>query len=182
VDTAPILEREWAARAGLGWIGKNTQLLNRQLGSELFLGVLLTDVGLEADGPTSDHCGRCTACLDACPTDAFPAPRVLDARRCVGYFTVEHRSEVPATFHREIGDMVAGCDICQEVCPWTMRAPVDLHQEFDPDPRRYRPLLEDLILLDEDGFRQWRSGSAMTRIPYLHFRRILEIVRSNHGL
>ncbi len=183
VDTAPILEREWAARAGLGWIGKNTQMLNRQLGSELFLGLLLTDVELDSDSPTgSDHCGRCTACLDACPTRAFPAPRILDARRCVGYLTVEHRADVPTALRRKIGTMVAGCDICQEVCPWTIRAPADLHPEFAPDPRRYQPLFDDLDRLDEDGFRGWRSGSAATRIPYAHFRRILEIVRGNLGL
>jgi epoxyqueuosine reductase len=182
VDTAPILEREWAARAGLGWIGKNTLLLNRQLGSELFLGLLLTDVELVPDAPTSDHCGRCTTCLDACPTRAFPAPRILDARRCVGYLTVEHRADVPPTFRREIGAMVAGCDICQEVCPWTSRAPTDLHREFGPDPRRYRPLFDDLYRLDEAGFRRWRSGSAVTRIPYAHFRRILDTVRVNLGL
>jgi epoxyqueuosine reductase len=183
VDTAPILEREWAARAGLGWIGKNTLLLNRQLGSELFLGLLLTDVELGSDSPTSgDHCGRCTACLDACPTRAFPNPRVLDARRCVGYLTVEHRADVPTAFRGEIGAMVAGCDICQEVCPWTIRAPADLHREFAPDPRRYRPQFDDLDRLDEQGFRRWRSGSAVTRIPHVHFRRILEIVRGNLGL
>lgn len=182
VDTAPVLEREWAARAGLGWIGKNTQLLNRKLGSELFLGTLLTDVELAPDARSGEHCGRCTACLDACPTRAFPAPRILDARRCIGYFTVEHRSDVPDEFRREIGAMVAGCDICQEVCPWTVRAPADRHSEFNPDPRRYRPLFDDLDRLDEGDFRRWRSGSALTRIPYAHFRRILEVVRVNLGL
>ena len=179
VDTAPILEREWAARSGLGWIGKNTQLLNRQLGSELFLGILLTDVELAPDAATGDHCGRCTACLDSCPTGAFPAPRVLDARRCVGYLTVEHRADVPTDLHREVGTMVAGCDICQEVCPWTDRAPADLHPEFGPDPRRYRPLFDDLDRFDEDEFRRWRSGSALTRVPFDHFRRVLDIVRIN---
>jgi len=182
VDTAPILEREWAARAGLGWIGKNTMLLNRQLGSELFLGLLLTDTQLESDALTSDHCGRCTACLEACPTAAFPVPRVLDARRCVGYLTVEHRAALPSDLHREVDAMVAGCDICQEVCPWTIRAPADLHHEFSPDPRRFRPLFDHLDRLDEDGFRHWRAGSAMTRIPYSHFRRVLAIVRVNLGL
>jgi epoxyqueuosine reductase len=179
VDTAPVLEREWAARAGLGWIGKNTSLLNRRLGSELFLGVLLTTVDLVPDAPTSDHCGRCTACLDACPTGAFPQPRVLDARRCIAYLTIEHRGPVPAELRTALGAMVAGCDICQEVCPWTRRAPADLHADFSPAPHRLRPALADLEALDEEGFRRWRQGSALRRIPYQQFRHSLAVVRAN---
>ena len=179
VDTAPILEREWAARAGLGWIGKNTMLLNRNLGSELFLGTLLTDVELAADRPLPEHCGKCTACLDACPTHAFSEPRVLDARRCVGYLTVEHRSEIPGDFQPGMGSMVAGCDICQEVCPWTIRAPADLHPEFEPAPQRYRPRLTDLESLDENGYYGWRRGSALSRIAFERFRRNLAVARGN---
>ena len=179
VDTAPVLEREWAARAGLGWIGKNTMLLNRQLGSELFLGLLLTDVGLTPDPPATDHCGTCTACLDACPTRAFPEPWVLDARRCVAYLTVEHRSGIPAEFSQGVGTMVAGCDICQEVCPWTRRAPADLHPEFAPRPDRFHPLLTDLESLTEQDYREWRRGSALNRISYEQFRRNLAVARRN---
>ncbi len=179
VDTAPILEREWAARAGLGWIGKNTLLLNRKLGSELFLGILLTDQRLVPDGPRPEHCGTCTACLDACPTTAFPEPKVLDARRCVGYLTVEHRSGIPDELRSGVGKMIGGCDICQEVCPWTRRAPADLHPEFAPESRRLRPKLEDLEGLDEEGYAVWRRGSALNRIRYEQFRRNLGIARSN---
>jgi epoxyqueuosine reductase len=179
VDTAPILEREWAARAGLGWIGKNTMLLNRRLGSELFLGVLLTDLELTPDGPTTDHCGRCTACLDACPTAAFPEPRRLDATRCIGYLTVEHRSEFPAELRASVGAMVAGCDICQEVCPWTRRAPADLHPEFAPQPGRYRPRLTALEDMTESEYLEWRRGSALNRISYPQFRRNLAVARRN---
>ena len=179
VDTAPILEREWAARAGLGWIGKNTLLLNREFGSELFLGVLLTDQSLEPDGPRPEHCGTCTACLDACPTAAFPEPKVLDARRCIGYLTVEHRSEISDEFRSGVGTMIAGCDICQEVCPWTRRAPADLHPEFAPATSRLRPKLEDLEGLDEEGYSQWRRGSALNRIRFEQFRRNLGIARRN---
>jgi epoxyqueuosine reductase len=179
VDTAPILEREWAARAGLGWIGKNTLLLNRELGSELFLGILLTDQKLVPDRPRPEHCGTCTACLDACPTSAFPEPMVLDARRCVGYLTVEHRSAIPEEFRSGIGAMIAGCDICQEVCPWTRRAPTDLHPEFAPADRRLRPKIEGLEKLDEEGYAEWRKGSALNRIRFEQFRRNLEVAREN---
>jgi len=179
VDTAPILEREWATRAGLGWIGKNTLLLNRELGSELFLGILLTDQKLLPDRPRSEHCGTCTACLDACPTAAFPKPKVLDARRCVGYLTVEHRSAIPAEFRSGVGTMIAGCDICQEVCPWTQRAPTDLHPEFSPKAGRLRPRLEDLEDLHEEGYAEWRKGSSLNRIRYEQFRRNLEVARNN---
>jgi epoxyqueuosine reductase len=179
VDTAPVLEREWAARAGLGWIGKNTLLLNRELGSELFLGILLTDQELVADRPRPEHCGTCTACLDACPTTAFPEPKVLDARRCVGYLTVEHRSAISADLWKGLGKMIAGCDICQEVCPWTRRAPADIHSEFSPESRRFRPVLDDLENLDETGYRNWRQGSPLNRISFAQFRRNLEVVRKN---
>jgi epoxyqueuosine reductase len=179
VDTAPILEREWAARAGLGWIGKNTLLLNREFGSELFLGVLLTDQELVPDEPLPEHCGTCIACLDACPTAAFPEPKVLDARRCVGYLTVEHRSMIPDELRRGVGTMIAGCDVCQEVCPWTRRAPADLHPEFAPVARRLRPLLDDLEKLDEEGYLDWRRGSALNRISYVQFRRNLQVAREN---
>jgi epoxyqueuosine reductase len=179
VDTAPILEREWAHRAGLGWIGKNTLLLSREFGSELFLGVLLTDQELVTDRPRPEHCGTCTACLDACPTSAFLDPKVLDARKCVGYLTVEHRSAIPDELCPGIGMMVAGCDICQEVCPWTQRAPADLHPEFAPVSKRFRPFLTDLEKLDEEAYRSWRRGSALNRISFEQFRRNLEVAREN---
>ena len=179
VDTAPLLEREWAARAGLGWIGKSTMLLNRRLGSELFLGALLTDLELEPDAPATDHCGRCTACLDACPADAFPAPYVLDARRCVGYLTVEHRDEIPSDLAPAMGDMVASCDRCNEVCPWTKKAPADLHPEFAPAEHRYRPRLADLEALDEEGWKAWRQASPLGRIPFSQIRRSLAVARAN---
>lgn len=179
VDTAPALEREWAARAGLGWIGKSTMLLNRRLGSELFLGLLLTDVELEPDAPATAHCGRCTACLEACPAGAFPRPWVLDARRCVAYLTVEHRGPVPVELEPAMDIMVAGCDRCNEICPWTRRAPADLHPELGPHPDRECPKLEVLEALDEAGYREWRQGSALNRIPFAAFRRNLGIARRN---
>ncbi len=179
VDTGPVLERAWAARAGLGWIGKNTCLINRRLGSELFLGVLLTTVDLPPDPPATAHCGRCTACLDACPAAAFPEPGVLDARRCIGYLTVEHRGAIDPELAPAMGRMVAGCDICQEVCPWTRRAPADRHPEFAPAPHRHLPRLVELEALDEEGWRRWRQGSPLGRIPFPELRRNLAIARGN---
>ena len=179
VDTAPLLEREWAVRAGLGWIGKSTMLLNRRLGSELFLGALLTDVELEPDHPVTDHCGKCNACLEACPTGAFPEPYVLDSRRCVGYLTIEHRDTVPAELAPGMENMVGGCDRCNEVCPWTRKAPADLHPELAPAPHRHRPQLGDLEVLDEEGWHRWRQGSPLGRIPFSQLRRSLAVARTN---
>jgi len=179
VDTAPILERSWAAAAGLGWIGKNTMLINRGLGSELFLGILLSTVELKADEPTTAHCGRCTACLDNCPTKAFAEPGVLDARRCIAYLTVEHRSEITDELREQTGHHIAGCDICQEVCPWTQSAQADLHQEFQPVSHRFRPRLEDIAKLDEAGYRKWREGSSLNRIGYTQFHRNVAIAVKN---
>ncbi len=165
IDTAPLLEREFAQLAGLGWIGKNTLLLNRQIGSWFFLAVLLTDLELEFDEPTAtDHCGTCTACLDACPTDAFPQPYVLDATRCVSYLTIELRDSIPKSLRSGVGDWLFGCDICQDVCPWNNRAPVSNEPAFQPDDESNPVSLAKLFELNDESFRQrfrktplWRS-------------------------
>ena len=124
VDTGPILERELAAAAGLGWVGRNTMLLNEGLGSYLFLGEVLTTLELGVDSPVADRCGNCTRCLDACPTHALVAPYQLDASRCISYLTIEHRGQVPEELCELIGDWVCGCDVCQQVCPYNRRAPL----------------------------------------------------------
>lgn len=155
VDTAPLLEREFAQLAGLGWIGKNTLLLNREAGSWFFLAALLTDIELDYDAAhETDHCGTCRACLDACPTDAFPQPYVLDASRCISYLTIELRDAVPIDLRAGIGDWVFGCDVCQDVCPWNSRAPQSLHQEFDPRANSNPMELSDLFEMDDDAFRE----------------------------
>ncbi len=151
MDTSAVLERDLAARAGLGWIGKNTNLLSPELGSYFFIGIVLTTAALEPDAAQADRCGTCTACLDACPTRAFVAPNVLDARRCISYLTIEHRGDVASDLAERLGEWVFGCDICQEVCPWNRKALPTREPAFAPSA----PLgpLAALLSLDEDGFR-----------------------------
>lgn len=169
VDTGPILERELARRAGLGWVGKNTMLLHPELGSFFFIGALFLDAPLAADAPfDTEHCGTCTRCLEACPTDAFPAPMVLDATRCLSYHTIESRAEIPAEFQPELATRVFGCDTCQDVCPWNVKFARVLDDEALA-PREFvagkdaRRIAEDLLALDDAGYREALKGSAMRR-------------------
>ena len=164
VDTAPLLEREFAQRAGLGWIGKNSLLLNREAGSWFFLAALLTDVQLDYDEPEeADHCGSCTACLDACPTDAFVAPYVLDSRRCISYLTIELRDAIPEALREGIGDWVFGCDVCQDVCPWNHRTPACDDADFLPRPDSDPLPLAPLFDLDDVDFRRRFRDSPLWR-------------------
>jgi epoxyqueuosine reductase len=165
VDTGPILERDLAQRAGLGWIGKNTNLINPERGSFFFLGVLLTDLDLASDTPfEADRCGTCTRCLDACPTGAFVEPRVLDATRCISYLTIEHRTSIAMELRPLMGELVYGCDICQDVCPWNQRF---AHGTGDaalaPRPENVNLGATDLLQLDDAGFRSRFRGSPVTR-------------------
>ena len=154
IDTAPLLERDFAQLAGLGWIGKNTMLINRRLGSWLFLATLLTSEELEYDQPTAaDYCGSCRACLDACPTGALVDAHTLDARRCISYLTVETSGDLPSEFRRPVGDRVLGCDACQEVCPWNRRAPATPDEAFWPLPEMNPLDLAGLFALDDEAFR-----------------------------
>jgi epoxyqueuosine reductase len=154
VDTAPLLEREFAQKAGVGWAAKNTMIINREIGSYFFLSALLINQTLDYDDPfVADHCGTCTACLDACPTDAFVSPRVLDANKCISYLTIEHRSPIDPALRGEMGDWILGCDICQEVCPWN-RKPEALGESVFQPREEFNPLsLVELFDLTDDEFR-----------------------------
>jgi epoxyqueuosine reductase len=164
IDTAPLLEREFAALAGLGWQGKNTLLLNRSQGSWFFLAALLTDIELQFDQPfVEDHCGTCTACLDACPTSAFVAPRVLDANRCISYLTIEHRSPIDHSLREQLGDWVFGCDICQDVCPWNRKVTPTTIEEFQPSEATNPMDLPPLFELNEEEFRARFRLTALWR-------------------
>ena len=181
VDTAPLLEREFAQLAGLGWIGKNTLLLNRHAGSWFFLAALLMDCELEYDEPSNaDHCGTCRACLDACPTEAFPEPYVLDATRCISYLTIELRGPVPSTLRPALGNWVFGCDICQDVCPWNRSAATN-DPTFLPQPTLNPLTLAPLFTLDEIRFRALFRKTPLWRARRRGLLRNAAIVLGNHG-
>ena len=164
VDTAPLAEREFAVFAGLGCIGKNTLVLNTHWGSWFFLAVLLTDEPLVYDEPFSaDHCGTCRACLDACPTDAFVEPYVLDARRCISYLTIEQRTALEPELRDGLGEHLFGCDICQDVCPWNRNTPATDHAEFQPRAEQNLVDLAELLRLDDAAFRQRFRGTPLWR-------------------
>jgi epoxyqueuosine reductase len=181
IDTAPLLERSYARRAGLGWIGKNTCLINQQQGSWFFLGELLLSIPFESDAPPPNRCGTCTRCIDACPTAALISDGnggwTLDARLCISYLTIEKRGEIEETLARKFGDHVFGCDICQDVCPWNRRAPVTAEASFEPS--WFAPELASLAELEETDFRRIFRSSPVRRAKYSGLMRNVAIALRN---
>jgi epoxyqueuosine reductase len=182
VDTAPVMEKALAEAAGLGWQGKHTNIVSRTEGSWLFLGAIYTTLDLEPDAPVGDHCGSCRACQDICPTDAFPAPYRLDARRCISYLTIEHKGPIPVDLRAGIGNHIYGCDDCLSVCPWNKFASAaSAHKAFLPRAELVAPRLADLLQLDDAGFRALFSASPIKRIGRNRFVRNVLIAAGNSG-
>ncbi|HEY1929174.1 MAG TPA: tRNA epoxyqueuosine(34) reductase QueG [Caulobacteraceae bacterium] len=181
VDTAPLMEKPLAARAGVGWQGKHTNLVSRQFGSWLFLGSILTSLQIEPDAPEEDHCGACRACLDVCPTKAFPAPYQLDARRCISYLTIEHDGPIPETFRAAMGNRIYGCDDCLAVCPWNKFASEAHETALHARESLRSPSLEALSDLDDAAFRKLFAGSAVKRIGRDRFVRNVLYAIGNSG-
>ncbi len=177
VDSAPVHERAWAARSGLGWIGKNSLLLNKKKGSFFFLAEIIIDLELEYDPPVTDHCGTCTACMDACPTEAIPRPYVVDGSRCISYLTIELKENIPPAFKGKMEGWIFGCDICQDVCPWNRFASPHIEPEFEPHPDLKTMSKEDWQEVTEETFRKVFKKSAVKRTKYSGLQRNIRFVR-----
>jgi len=182
VDTAPVMEKPLAEAAGLGWQGKHTNLVSREHGSWLFLGAIYTTLELAPDAPGHETCGSCRACMAACPTDAFPAPFRLDARRCISYLTIEHKGPIPAEFREGIGNRIYGCDDCLAVCPWNKFAKQAHETALMPRPALNAPLLAELATLDNAAFRERFAGTAIKRIGRDRFVRNVAYALGNSNV
>lgn len=181
VDSAPVLQKAWAVRAGLGWIGKNTCLISPQVGSFCFIGTLIVNIPLHYDKAVIASCGNCTLCIDACPTRAIVAPRVLDARRCIAYLTIENQSNIPMEFEGKFACRVFGCDICQDICPWNHKAVVHQEKDFDPVPELLEMTRANWYRMDEEQFNRFFKGSAVKRTKFKGLKRNLEFISGGNG-
>lgn len=176
VDSAPVHERAWAAKSGLGWVGKNTLLLNKKKGSFFFLAEIILDVELEYDSPVSDHCGMCTKCIDACPTDAISSPYVVDGSKCISYFTIELKNEIPQAYKGQFEDWIFGCDICQDVCPWNRFSSPHQEVEFTPHSNLKNMKKRDWEDITEEVFEKVFRKSPLKRTKYKGLKRNIKFV------
>ncbi|HEY6938502.1 MAG TPA: tRNA epoxyqueuosine(34) reductase QueG, partial [Terriglobales bacterium] len=181
VDTGPLVERVYAKYAGIGWIGKNTCIINQRLGSWLFLGVILTSLELAPDLPAPARCGTCARCIEACPTQALTAPYQLDSNRCISYLTIEKRGAIPEEMRAGMGRHVFGCDICQDVCPWNRKAPASTEAELQPRPELVNPALQWLAEMNASQFAETFRGSPVRRAKLSGLRRNAVIAMGNSG-
>ena len=181
VDTGPVVERVYAKYAGVGWLGKNTCVINQKIGSWIFLGVIVTSLELSPDLPAPDRCGTCTRCIDACPTDAIVAPYELDSNKCISYLTIEKRGPIPDELREGIGQQIFGCDICQDVCPWNRKAPATDKPEFQPRGGLVNPALAWLAEISVEEFRETFRGSPIKRAKHSGLRRNALIAIGNSG-
>lgn len=177
VDSAPVLDKAWAARSGLGWIGKHSNLLTQQVGSFYFIAELIVDLDLEYDAPTTDHCGTCTACIDACPTEAIVEPYVVDGSKCISYFTIELKDQIPTEFKGKMDDWMFGCDVCQDVCPWNRFSKPHKEPLFDPDPQLLSMTKKDWEEITEDVFRKLFKKSPVKRTKYSGLQRNVKFLK-----
>ena len=177
VDSAPVLDKAWAAKSGLGWIGKHSNLLTKQLGSFYFIAELIIDLDLEYDAPVTDHCGSCTACIDACPTNAIVADKVVDGSKCISYFTIELKNEIPTSEKGKFEDWMFGCDICQDVCPWNRFSKSHNEPLFNPKPEVLSMSKKDWEEITNDVFQRIFKDSAVKRTKYLGLKRNINFVK-----
>ena len=179
VDSAPVLDRAWAANSGLGWIGKNSMLITKSKGSYYFIAELILDIDLAQDGPTTDHCGTCTACIDACPTDAIVGDKVIDSNRCISYLTIELKEEIPSHFKGNMEGWVFGCDICQDVCPWNRFAQENQEDQFVPHPALQGLHQGDWEELTQEVFQEVFKKSAVKRAGYVKLKKSIQFCKDN---
>jgi epoxyqueuosine reductase len=179
VDSAPVMDKAWAERAGLGWLGKNSNLLNTTYGSFFLIGEILTDLPFQYDTPVTDHCGSCTRCLDACPTNAIYEPYRIDSNRCISYLTIELKTDIPEEFHRQLEEWMFGCDICQDVCPWNYKAAFGQIQDFEPRKKMMKRSLTFWENLDEESYEYLFNGTPVRRAKYPRFKKNARIIVQN---
>ena len=177
VDSAPVLDKAWAAKSGLGWIGKNSNLITQKVGSFYFIAELILDLELEYDTPTTDHCGTCTACIDACPTQAIVQPYVVDGSKCISYFTIELKEQIPVEFKNKFDDWAFGCDVCQDVCPWNRFSKPHQEPLFDPNPSILNYTKQDWNEITEDVFKKIFKNSPLKRTQFEGLQRNISFLK-----